>query len=432
MDGARSLGRLALPGHYYDLDANELRTADGTGVPLRPQCLEVLRCLALAAGDLVTKDRLMATVWPDVVVTEDSLVQCIGALRRALGDTAQRTVQTVPRRGYRLLGIAEGPRDPVDGAARPARPPVRFATSADRVRLAYSVCGTGAPLVRAGRWMSHLEEEWDCLTEGPLLRELSRRFTLLRYDQRGQGLSDREVAPGGPGTRARDLKAVVDAAGLSRFNLFAIGTGTAIAVRFARLFPECLERLILISGFARGVVMRGERSQSAKFGDAFLRLIEEAWDDENPMVHQMSTTRHYPGADQAQMRSFNELLRRSCTSSGAIAVIRADSAIDVSAELAQVRCPTLVVHGPANAIVPFDEGRLLAAGIPGARFRIIDTPNNLPLEGEPAFDELLRMIETFVSETEPAVPAGAEPITPTPERRAVLRVIDTPGRRAPR
>ncbi len=432
MDDARNLGRLVLPGHYYEFDANELRTADGTRVPLRPQCLEVLRCLALAAGELVTKDQLMATVWPDVVVTEDSLVQCIGALRKALGDTAQRTVQTVPRRGYRLLASPEGPRNPVGGAARAAGPPVRFATSDDRVRLAYSVCGAGAPLVRAGRWMSHLEAEWDCLTEGPLLRELARRFTLLRYDQRGQGLSDRDVTPGGPGTRARDLKAVVDAAGLSRFSLFAIGSGTPIAVRFARLFPECLERLILISGFARGVAMRGERSQPTPYGDAWLRLIEDGWDAENPMVRQMSTTRHYPGADQAQMRSFNELLRRSCTPAGATAVIKADGAIDVSAELGQVRCPTLVVHAPANAIAPFDEGRLLAAGIPGARLCAIDTPNNLPLEGEPAFDELLRMIETFVGETAPAMSARAEPIAPALDRRAVLRVLDTPGRKASR
>jgi len=432
MDGARSFGRLALPGHFYDFGANELRAADGTRVPLRPQCLEVLRCLALAAGKLVTKDQLMAAVWRDVVVTEDSLVQCIGALRKALGDTAQRTVQTVPRRGYRLVALAEGTREPVGAGAIPECPPVRFATSADRVRLAYSVCGAGPALIRAGRWMSHLEAEWDCLTEGPLLRELARRFTLVRYDQRGQGLSDRGVAPGGPGTRARDLKAVADAAGLSRFSLLAIGSGATIAVRFARLFPECVERLILVSGWARGVAMRGERSQPQAYGDAWLRLIEEGWDDENPMVRQMSTTRHYPGADHAQMRSFNELLRRSCTPAGATAVIRADGAIDVSAELGQVRVPTLVVHGPANAISPFDEGRLLAAGIPGARFGIVDTPNNLPLEGEPAFDELFRMIDAFMSEADPAVPAGAEPIRPAPDRRAVVRVLDTRGGRASR
>lgn len=131
MDGARSRGVLALPGHCYEFDANELRTADGANVPLRPQCLEVLRCLALAAGKLVTKDQLIATVWPHVVVTEDSLVQCIGALRKALGDTAQRTVQTVRGRGYRLVALAEGPRDSVGGAMRTAGPPVRFATSAE-------------------------------------------------------------------------------------------------------------------------------------------------------------------------------------------------------------------------------------------------------------------------------------------------------------
>ena len=125
MDDARNLGRLVLPGHYYEFDANELRTADGARVPLRPQCLEVLRCLALAAGELVTKDQLMATVWPDVVVTEDSLVQCIGALRKAVGDTAQRTVQTVPTGGHRLLAAPEGPRVSVGGAARCAGRAVR-------------------------------------------------------------------------------------------------------------------------------------------------------------------------------------------------------------------------------------------------------------------------------------------------------------------
>jgi len=246
--------------------------------------------------------------------------------------------------------------------------------------------------------MSHLEFEWSCLTQGPLLHQLAARFAFLRYDQRGQGLSDRGVDPGGPETGAGDLKAVVDAAGFSRFTVLAIGSGTPIAVRFARLYPERVERLIVVSGYARGVASRGERSQPKENRDAWRRLIADGWDDENPLARQMATTRHYPGATREQMHSYNEMQRRACSAAGAVAYIAADARTDVSDELEGVRCPTLVVHNPDNANVPFDEGRLLAARIPGARFKTIDSPNNLPLEGEPAFDELVRLIERFARE----------------------------------
>ena len=350
----------------------------------------------------------MAAVWPDVAVTDDSLVQCITALRRALGDASHEILQTEPKRGYRLRSIAGAwARAHATADSLPSTPQMEFVTTSDGVRLAYSVCGRGAPLVRAGRWMSHLEQEWSCLTEAPLLQELAHRFAFLRYDQRGQGLSDRGVPPGGPGTRARDLKTVVDAAGFSRFALLAIGSGAAIAVRFARLFPERLDRLIVVSGFARGIMARGEHSQPVELGEAWLRLIANHWEDENPLVRRMSTTRHYPDASREQMRSFDELQRASCSVTEAIAVGKADAVFEVSAELGHLRCPTLIVHSPANAIVPFREGRLLAAGIPGARFKSIDTPNNLPLPGEAALDELVQLIDGFSREGQVARPRSA-------------------------
>lgn len=407
-------GTLALPGFSFDFDANELRNDAGEVVRLRRQCLAVLRCLAAAAGRLVTREDLMAAVWRDVVVTDDSLIQCIAELRRALGDSEHRIVETEPKRGYRLgLRRESSPSNRHVLTREAPSPQVRFATTADGVRLAYSVCGQGPPMVRAARWMSHVELEWNCLTEAPLLRELCSRFTFLRHDMRGQGLSDRELPPGDPAVRARDLLTVIDAAGFERFTLLAFGlVGVAIAVQFARLIPERVERLIVVSGMARGVAMRGERSQPKENREAWLRLMSDNWDDDDPLARQMVTTRHFPGATKEQMDSYNELQRRSCSAAGVARMIVADGGTDVSAELDQVCWPTLVIHNPANVIVPFDEGRLVAAGIPGARFRTIDSRNLLPLPGEPGFDELLRMIDEFMRDdgqarhSEADIPAG--------------------------
>jgi len=396
-------GALALPGFTFDYDANELRSDSGGVVRLRPQCLAVLRCLAAAGGRLVTREELMAAVWRDVVVTDDSLIQCIAELRRALGDSEHRIVETEPKRGYRLRLLRESPpsREPSRGSEAQT-PQVRFATTTDGVRLAYAVCGHGPPLVRAARWMSHVELEWNCLTEAPLLRELCSRFTFLRHDMRGQGLSDREVPPGDPVVRARDLLTVVDAAEFERFTLLAIGlAGVAIATQLARLIPERIERLIVVSGTARGVAMRGERSQPRENRDAWLRLMADNWDDDDPLARQMVTTRHYPGATKAQMDSYNELQRRACSAAGVVRTIVADGRTDVSAALDQVCWPTLVIHNPANVVAPFDEGRLVAAGIPGARLRTIDSRNILPLPEEPGFDELLRMIDEFMRDGDP-------------------------------
>ncbi len=101
-DASSTRGQLPLPGFVYDLDARELRRDSGEVVPLRAQSLAVLHRLAASAGRLVTKEELMTTVWRGLVVTDDSLVQCITEVRRALNDVAHDTVRTEKKRGYRL------------------------------------------------------------------------------------------------------------------------------------------------------------------------------------------------------------------------------------------------------------------------------------------------------------------------------------------
>jgi adenylate cyclase len=100
--------QVRLPSHVVDLAADELRTAEGTHLDLRPRSLAVLRLLAEHAGRLVTKDEFIAKVWDDVAVTEDSLTQCIADIRKTIGDEERRVLRTVPRKGYILVPAQRG------------------------------------------------------------------------------------------------------------------------------------------------------------------------------------------------------------------------------------------------------------------------------------------------------------------------------------
>lgn len=120
--------------------------------------------------------------------------------------------------------------------------------------------------------------------------------------------------------------------------------------------------------------------------------IEDGWSRDNPAFRQLLTSVHWPGASAQQMQSFNHLQRVSCAAPAAVALMRRDAEIDVSADLASVQCPTLVLHSPRDARVPFEEGRLVARSIRGARLETFDSPNHLPLHGEPAFEFVIRQI----------------------------------------
>jgi DNA-binding winged helix-turn-helix (wHTH) protein len=207
--GSEPTATISLAGFVFDPRYRELRdAATGRRVPMRPQTAAMLHCLASAAGHVVPKDDLLRAVWPNVVVTEDSLVQCVRDLRRVLGDGEHRIVQTEPKVGYRLMVQQE--------AVAAFKQDIRFAISADGVRVAYAISGEGPPLVRTSQWMTHVEWDWRSAVFGDFLSRLSERSRLVRYDARGCGLSDRGVPTATLDDEVRDLEAVVDAAGLDR------------------------------------------------------------------------------------------------------------------------------------------------------------------------------------------------------------------------
>jgi class 3 adenylate cyclase/pimeloyl-ACP methyl ester carboxylesterase len=273
---------------------------------------------------------------------------------------------------------------------------IQFCTTRDGVQLAYSRMGGGPPLVKTGNWMTHLEFDFETPIWRHLYRELSRDHTLIRYDARGNGLSDRDVGEISFDTFVTDLEAVVDAAGLDRFALFGISQGCAVSIAYAVRHPERVTRLVLIGGFVLGTMKRGsavEREQAV----AMLTLIRLGWGQENPAFRQLFTSQFIPGATKEQADWFNELQLISMSPDEAVRYRIATGDFDVSALLAQVSVPTLVMHARDDAVVPFDQGRRLAAGIPGARFVPLASRNHLILENEPAFPRFLEEMRGFLA-----------------------------------
>jgi pimeloyl-ACP methyl ester carboxylesterase len=382
---------MVLNGFTFEAERLELRDGSGAPVALRAQALAVLGCLARQGGHVVTRDELMRAVWHDVVVTDGSLAQCINEIRHALCDSAHRLVQTVPKRGYRLVADS-APSAPAHGFEQT----IGFATSDDGARIAYAASGAGPVLLRAPHWMTHIEWDWRSLVYGPWIEGLSQCFRYVRYDCRNWGLSDRGVAPATLPLAASDMAAVANAAGLRRFALLGISGGGAIAIRYAALHPERVTHLVLVGGYARGGLHRGAASITVQHLDAFCRLVEEGWAQDNAAFRQIMTSQMYPGASAEEMRSFNDMQRVSCTPHEAASIRRVFADVDATAHLREVRCPTLVLHNPRDAMVPFEEGRLVASGIAGAQLVPFESQNHVPLCGEPAFALMNRLIDEFV------------------------------------
>jgi pimeloyl-ACP methyl ester carboxylesterase/DNA-binding winged helix-turn-helix (wHTH) protein len=386
---------IALAGFTFDAARLELLDASGAPVPLRAQALAVLHCLAQQCGHVVSRDELMRAVWRDVVVTDGSLAQCINEIRHALGDTAHLVVQTATKRGYRLVADSSTP-TAAPASARGFEQDIGFAISDDGARIAYATSGAGPALLRAPHWMTHLEWDWRSLVYAPWIEGLSQRFRLIRYDGRNWGLSDRGVAPSTLQRATSDMTAVADAAGLCRFALLGVSGGGAISIHYAALHPERVSHLVLVGGFARGALRRGAASISEQHLDAFCRLVEDGWGQDNAAFRQIMTSLIYPGASVDEMRSFNDMQRVASTPQEAANIRRLIAGYDTSEEMRQVRCPTLVLHNPRDAMVPFEEGRLVASGIAGARLVPFDSQNHVPLCGEPAFAQINRLIDEFV------------------------------------
>jgi pimeloyl-ACP methyl ester carboxylesterase len=154
---------------------------------------------------------------------------------------------------------------------------VRFCAAPDGVRIAYAVHGAGPPLVRTATWLTHLEFDWESPVWKHWLVGLAERHTLLRYDERGCGLSDRDVGDLSLSARVADLEAVIDAAGLERVALLGMSQSGPVAVAYAARHPERVSHLVLFATYARGRLMRDPSPSAREHAELMISLIRMGW-----------------------------------------------------------------------------------------------------------------------------------------------------------
>jgi pimeloyl-ACP methyl ester carboxylesterase len=273
---------------------------------------------------------------------------------------------------------------------------VRFCTASDGTRIAYASVGQGLPpLVKTANWLNHLEYDWESPVWSPLFQALAGEHQLVRYDARGNGLSDWDIPNLSFDAFVHDLETVVEAVGLKRFALLGISQGAAISIAYAVRHPERVSHLVLYGSFARGRKKRGSPTESAN-SDAIITLIRQGWGQENPAFRQLFTSLFIPEGTEEQRTWFNDLQRITTSPENAARLRQTVDDIEVTELLGRVKTPTLVLHCRGDAVQPFDEGRRLAAGIPGARFIALQGRNHIPLNGEPAWSRLVQEIHEFL------------------------------------
>ena len=284
------------------------------------------------------------------------------------------------------------------------RQEVRFCSAPDGVRLAYAIHGNGPPLVRAPSWLTHLEFDW----ESPLWRHwldgLAEGHTVLRYDERGCGLSDRDVEDLSLDARVADLESVIDAAGLERLDVLGVSQGGPAAIAYAVRHPERVDHLVLYGTYARGRLKREPSPSEREHAELMISLIRMGWGQGKPAFRRLFTTMFIPEASPAQMEWFDELQRVTTEPEMAVRIRHARNADDVTREAKRVTAPTLVLHAREDALAPFAEGRLVASLIPGARLVALESRNHILLADEPAWSEFRDELRAFLG---PAVETSA-------------------------
>jgi pimeloyl-ACP methyl ester carboxylesterase/DNA-binding SARP family transcriptional activator len=315
---------------------------------------------------------------------------------RVLADAGMR-VFTALDQVLQMRPESMPPAVPTDHPGPDLHQEIRFCSTRDGVRIAYATVGEGPPLIKTANWLNHLEFDWESPVWRHVFRGLARDRRLIRYDARGNGLSDWDVEEISFEAHVRDLESVVEAAGVKRFPLLGISQGCAISVEYAVRHPERVTRLVLHGGYATGWRLGPDPAEIA-LREALQTLILHGWDQDNPAFRQVFTSGFIPDGTPEQFHWMNELQRISISPENAVRLQNALGIVDIRDRLPLVRVPTLVLHSRWDARVPHARGRELAGGIPDARFVTLESRNHLILEHEPEFPRFLDVIRDFLAE----------------------------------
>jgi pimeloyl-ACP methyl ester carboxylesterase/DNA-binding CsgD family transcriptional regulator len=308
-------------------------------------------------------------------------------------------------------------------AANPFEQEIRFCQGQDGVRLAYAIHGSGPPLVVVSCWLSHLQHDWQSPVWRHFLDDLGEIATVVRYDERGFGMSDWDVDDFSLEARVGDLKAVLDATGFEPFALMGMSGGSAVAMAYAIEHPERVSRLILY-GTVCGLPAARSPEQMAE-EETYRSMIRVGWAKEDPVFRRVFTTIFIPDATEEQMRWFDDLQRMSTSAKNAVTSRIARQQVDIQDELHRITAPTIVLQAIGDRATTFDSAVSVSSRIPGARLIPLESRNHILLADEPAWRAFMDEVSTFLEPDRRAFAeqAPARPVEALPEReRDVLRL----------
>src|SRR5579875_2268581 len=348
-----------------DVARYELRRG-GAVVHIQPQVFGVLRYLLEHRDRVVPKTELLDAVWGDRFISE------------AAGPPSGSALAAQP-----------------NAAARDQE--IRYCRSPGGVRIAYATTGSGPPLVKAANWLTHLDLERDSVNWGHWIDALSARHQLVRYDERGCGLSDWQVGEFSLQDWVEDLELVVASAGLTRFPLIGLSQGCAVAISYAVRHPEQVSRLVLVGGYARGRLIRARTAEEREEAALDLQVGRVAWRRDDPAYRQVFAAQFLPDESRQTWDAFSALQRATTSTGNVVRFLDTFARIDVSGPAARVRCPPLILHSRRDQRVPAQQARELAAQIPGSILRLADSGNHILTAREPAWPVVIHEIERFLS-----------------------------------
>jgi class 3 adenylate cyclase/pimeloyl-ACP methyl ester carboxylesterase len=345
--------------------------------------------------------RLQTLSKPGGVCVSDIVHQTVGdRIREPFRDMGSQRVKNISRpiRVWQWAPDTPHHEPELDELALQQR--VQFVATPDGVQLAWAAVGEGQPVLKAPNWLNHLEYEWRTPVWGPVFGALARRCRLIRFDQRGNGLSDWDVKEISADTMNADIGTVADAAGLDRFALLGISQGCAFSIRYAVENPERVTCLILLGGYLRGRLKRPDPEQT-KLYEVLGTMIRDGWGSSNPVFRHFFTSNFMPDASPEVGASFDELQRIATSPENAVRIWQMNAEIDATDLARRVKVPTLVLHCQGDRVAPLEEGHLMARLIPGANFVELPGNNHAILEGTPAFDQFFEVATVFLSQHRP-------------------------------
>jgi pimeloyl-ACP methyl ester carboxylesterase/DNA-binding CsgD family transcriptional regulator len=275
------------------------------------------------------------------------------------------------------------------------RQQVRFCRSADGVRIAYAVHGQGPPLLISTCWLSHLQFDWESPVWRHFLVDLGRFATVIRFDERGHGLSDWDVTDHSLAARLGDLEAVADAAGFDRFALMAMAQGGPVAISYTARHPERVTRFVFYGSYSAAAL--GLTKDELDLEDAFGQLIKVGWARPDSTFRRVFTSLMIPGATEDQMRWLDDLQRVAASASTAYLARQQRFAADADPLLAELRLPTLVLHSLRDRMIGFESARHLSSTIRDARLVPLDSDNHIVLANEAAWPVFVDEVRRFLA-----------------------------------